>query len=98
MPSDLRCLTGFGPNINIARDPRFGRTSELAGEDPLLSDLVMTDIFLQLNRGRLPSSAQQHTSNIDARCLAIGNARIDGAASISFAYVSSFAGAIARKI
>jgi len=31
------CLTGFGPNINIARDPRFGRTSELAGEDPLLS-------------------------------------------------------------
>mmetsp|Transcript_71243 Transcript_71243/g.170150 ORF Transcript_71243/g.170150 Transcript_71243/m.170150 type:complete len:761 (-) Transcript_71243:129-2411(-) len=31
------CLTGFGPNVNIARDPRFGRTSELAGEDPLLS-------------------------------------------------------------
>eukprot|EP00933_Yihiella_yeosuensis_P066171 TRINITY_DN7028_c0_g1_i4.p1 TRINITY_DN7028_c0_g1~~TRINITY_DN7028_c0_g1_i4.p1 ORF type:complete len:798 (-),score=154.29 TRINITY_DN7028_c0_g1_i4:175-2232(-) len=30
-------LTGFGPNINIARDPRFGRNSELAGEDPLLS-------------------------------------------------------------
>ena len=27
-------LTGFGPNINIARDPRFGRTSELPGEDP----------------------------------------------------------------
>lgn len=30
-------LTGFGPNINIARDPRFGRASELPGEDPLLS-------------------------------------------------------------
>ena len=30
-------LTGFGPNINIARDPRFGRSSELPGEDPLLS-------------------------------------------------------------
>ena len=27
-------LTGFGPNINLARDPRFGRTSELPGEDP----------------------------------------------------------------
>lgn len=27
-------LTAFGPNINIARDPRFGRTSELPGEDP----------------------------------------------------------------
>lgn len=31
------CLTGFGPNINIARDPRFGRASELPGEDPFLS-------------------------------------------------------------
>ena len=30
-------LTGFGPNINIARDPRFGRTSELPGEDPYLN-------------------------------------------------------------
>ena len=32
-------LTGFGPNINIARDPRFGRTSELPGEDPLLNGM-----------------------------------------------------------
>ena len=30
-------LTAFGPNINIARDPRFGRNSELPGEDPFLS-------------------------------------------------------------
>lgn len=30
-------LTAFGPNINIARDPRFGRNSELPGEDPVLS-------------------------------------------------------------
>lgn len=34
---DFICLTGFGPNINIARDPRFGRNSELPGEDPFLS-------------------------------------------------------------
>lgn len=34
---DLVGLTGFGPNINIARDPRFGRTSELPGEDPFLN-------------------------------------------------------------
>jgi beta-glucosidase-like glycosyl hydrolase len=34
---DLIGLTGYGPNINIARDPRFGRNSELAGEDPFLS-------------------------------------------------------------
>lgn len=33
---------GFGPNINIARDPRFGRTSELPGEDPFLSGLYAT--------------------------------------------------------
>lgn len=30
-------LTGFGPNINIIRDPRFGRNSELPSEDPLLA-------------------------------------------------------------
>ena len=30
-------LTGFGPNMNIARDPRFGRISELPGEDPYLT-------------------------------------------------------------
>jgi beta-D-xylosidase 4 len=30
-------ITGYGPNINIARDPRFGRTSELPGEDPFLN-------------------------------------------------------------
>uniref|UniRef100_A0A0G4GTQ1 Fibronectin type III-like domain-containing protein n=1 Tax=Chromera velia CCMP2878 TaxID=1169474 RepID=A0A0G4GTQ1_9ALVE len=34
---DLLMLTGFGPNINIARDPRFGRSSEIPGEDPVLS-------------------------------------------------------------
>eukprot|EP01065_Artemidia_motanka_P046983 TRINITY_DN7245_c0_g1_i1.p1 TRINITY_DN7245_c0_g1~~TRINITY_DN7245_c0_g1_i1.p1 ORF type:complete len:747 (+),score=212.76 TRINITY_DN7245_c0_g1_i1:53-2293(+) len=30
-------ITGYGPNINILRDPRFGRSSELPGEDPFLS-------------------------------------------------------------
>lgn len=30
-------LTGFGPNINLVKDPRYGRNSELPGEDPLLS-------------------------------------------------------------
>lgn len=32
-------LTGFGPNLNIARDPRFGRVSELPGEDPFHSGI-----------------------------------------------------------
>jgi len=36
-PNSKIGLAGFGPNINIARDPRFGRTSEVPGEDPFLS-------------------------------------------------------------
>lgn len=36
-PYSLIGLNGYGPNINIARDPRYGRTSELPGEDPFLS-------------------------------------------------------------
>ena len=30
-------LTGFGPNINIMRDPRWGRNSEVPSEDPFLA-------------------------------------------------------------
>ena len=41
---DLIGLTGFGPNINIARDPRFGRSSELPGEDPTLSGVYATEM------------------------------------------------------
>ena len=36
-PYSLIGLNGYGPNLNIARDPRFGRISELPGEDPYLS-------------------------------------------------------------
>ena len=36
-PTDFVTLTGLGPNINVLRDPRFGRASELAGEDPFLA-------------------------------------------------------------
>ena len=32
-------LTGYGPNINLVRDPRWGRIAETAGEDPTLSGL-----------------------------------------------------------
>ena len=39
-------LTGFGPNINIARDPRFGRSSELPGEDPTLSGVYAEEMVL----------------------------------------------------
>jgi hypothetical protein len=36
-PNSLIGLNGYGPNLNIARDPRYGRTSELPGEDPFLT-------------------------------------------------------------
>eukprot|EP01060_Flectonema_neradi_P040913 TRINITY_DN949_c0_g1_i1.p1 TRINITY_DN949_c0_g1~~TRINITY_DN949_c0_g1_i1.p1 ORF type:complete len:777 (+),score=134.73 TRINITY_DN949_c0_g1_i1:68-2332(+) len=36
-PRSLIGLTGFGPNINMARDPRWGRVSEVPSEDPYLS-------------------------------------------------------------
>ena len=30
-------LMGLGPNITMLKDPRYGKSSELAGEDPYLS-------------------------------------------------------------
>ena len=36
-PDDYIGLNGWGPNINIIRDPRYGRNSELPTEDPVLS-------------------------------------------------------------
>lgn len=45
-PKDLIGLTGYGPNMNIARDPRFGRTSELPGEDPYLSGQYAKEMVL----------------------------------------------------
>ena len=45
-PTDYIGLTGYGPNINIARDPRFGRTSELPGEDPYLNGHYAKEMVL----------------------------------------------------
>jgi len=42
--NDFIGLTGYGPNINIARDPRFGRNSELPGEDPFLNGNYATSM------------------------------------------------------
>ena len=35
-------LSGYGPNINLVKDPRYGRNSELPGEDPFLSGSYAT--------------------------------------------------------
>lgn len=40
--NDYLGLTAYGPNINQQRDPRFGRSSELPGEDPYLSGQYAT--------------------------------------------------------
>lgn len=37
-----RALNCFGPNINIVRDPRWGRASETYGEDPHLTGELAT--------------------------------------------------------
>ena len=31
--------SGFGPNMNVQRDPRFGRNTELPSEDPFLTGI-----------------------------------------------------------
>mmetsp|Transcript_30025 Transcript_30025/g.73115 ORF Transcript_30025/g.73115 Transcript_30025/m.73115 type:complete len:688 (+) Transcript_30025:267-2330(+) len=36
-PKELHSVTGYGPNINLNRDPRFGRNSEIPSEDPVLA-------------------------------------------------------------
>jgi len=51
-PKSLIGLTGFGPNINIVRDPRFGRNSELPSEDPLLSGQYAAHYVRGCQQGR----------------------------------------------
>ena len=43
-------LTGFGPNINLYIDPRWGRDSEVPGEDPFLSGTYAAEYTLGLQQ------------------------------------------------
>jgi hypothetical protein len=52
----LTGLAGFGPNINVVRDPRFGRNSELPGEDPFLSG----SYAVAMTRGMRETDARGH--------------------------------------
>ena len=49
-------LSGYGPNINLVKDPRYGRNSELPGEDPFLSGSYATAYL----RGMQQRSARGH--------------------------------------
>ena len=70
-----RALNCFGPNINLIRDPRWGRASETYGEDPYLSaELSIAYVKgLQGNDSKYvkvlgtslsPSSCHEHTHSI----------------------------------
>lgn len=48
-----RGLTVWAPTVNMARDPRWGRTAETYGEDPLLSSR-MTVAFVTGVQGDIP--------------------------------------------
>jgi beta-D-xylosidase 4 len=49
-------LSGFGPNINLVKDPRYGRNSELPGECPFLSGTYAVHYL----RGMQQVSSQGH--------------------------------------
>lgn len=42
VPAICRNLNCFAPNLNVVRDPRWGRSSETYGEDPHLSGQMAT--------------------------------------------------------
>ena len=44
-------LTTWSPNINVARDPRWGRNQEVCGEDPLLNGDFGSQYTLGLQQG-----------------------------------------------
>ncbi|CAB9503422.1 xylosidase/alpha-L-arabinofuranosidase 1 [Seminavis robusta] len=67
-PESLVGLTGFGPNLNIARDPRFGRTSELPGEDPLLNGFYAISYLHGLQQ---PLDSDNNNSNKYLKMLAL---------------------------
>ena len=50
-------LTSWGPNINLVRDPRFGRVSELPSEDPILNGLYAVE-FLRGMQGDFPATSR----------------------------------------
>eukprot|EP00039_Didymoeca_costata_P008454 m.112515 g.112515 ORF g.112515 m.112515 type:complete len:776 (+) comp14090_c0_seq3:191-2518(+) len=47
-------LNGWGPNINVVRDPRYGRNSELPSEDPFLNGEYAIHVVHGMQNGSDP--------------------------------------------
>eukprot|EP00727_Mastigamoeba_balamuthi_P010649 m51a1_g6206 hypothetical protein (850) ;mRNA; f:140331-144109 len=47
-------LEGYGPNMNLVRDPRFGRNCEIPSEDPLLTGSYASEYVRGLQDGPDP--------------------------------------------
>lgn len=48
-------LNGWGPNINVVRDPRYGRNSELPSEDPTLNGEYAVQVVRGMQEGTDPA-------------------------------------------
>lgn len=48
-------LNGWGPNINVVRDPRYGRNSELPSEDPYLNGEYAVHVVRSTQEGDDPA-------------------------------------------
>ncbi|EOY06888.1 Glycosyl hydrolase family protein [Theobroma cacao] len=60
-------LTFWSPNINVVRDPRWGRTLETPGEDPLVVGLYAVNYV----RGLQDIEGQENTSDPNSRPLKV---------------------------
>lgn len=58
-------MTYWSPNINIARDPRWGRTQETLGEDPKLSSMYAKS-FVRGLQGSTHNHHKTHAANAGA--------------------------------
>ena len=68
-PTDYTGLTFFTPNINIFRDPRWGRGMETYGEDPYLTARMGLACVKGLQFGGHPAPANTDAPLLSAACL-----------------------------
>lgn len=53
-PIELIGTSAFGPNLNMIRDPRYGRNSELPSEDPFLTaGEKVDDVLIRMSEIRM---------------------------------------------